>query len=154
MEWISYVLFAFNGRINRVTWLAFFAALAIAEFVSGAYLHEVSSMPAPVGAGSSPEAYFDDRASFLAGLIFLWPSVAVDVKRWHDIGRSGWFALIVYAPALGIYAAEELKHAGVLPDAPLPGALISLMGLVFLVYIILLAARKGSRGANRFGPAA
>jgi hypothetical protein len=28
-----------------------------------------------------------------------------------------------------------------------------MMGLAFLVYIILLGARKGSAAANRFGPA-
>ena len=110
-------------------------------------------IPAPAGTVSAAEVYFDDPAAFLAGLIFLWPSLAVDVKRWHDIGRSGWFTLIVYGPVLAVYAVEELKAADALPDTPLPGALISVMGLVFLVYIILLAARKGSRGANRFGPA-
>jgi uncharacterized membrane protein YhaH (DUF805 family) len=153
MEWISYISFALNGRINRVTWLAFFAVLAIAESVSGAVLRDLWSMPSQAGGSVSPEAYFQDRAGFLAGLIFLWPSVAVDVKRWHDIGKSGWLTLAVYGPVLTIYSAEELKSAGVLPAAPLPGALISLIGLGFLVYIILLAAKKGSPAANRFGPA-
>ena len=78
-------------------------------------------MQAPAAGGNSLEAYFDDRAAFVAGLIFLWPSVAVDVKRWHDIGRSGWFTLIVYAPVFAMYLLEELKHAGVIPATPLPG---------------------------------
>ncbi len=153
MERIAYILFAFEGRINRITWLVFFAALSIAESVSAAFFREVSGMPGPAGAGSSLEAYFDDRAALLAGLIFLWPSVAVDVKRWHDMGKSGWLTLAAYGPVLAAYFFEELKNAGVIPAAPLPGGLLSLMGLVFLVYVILLAARKSSPAANRFGAA-
>ena len=64
----------------------------------GGLLDEMSGMPAPA-AGGPLEVYFSDRAGLMAGLIFLWPALAVDVKRWHDIGRSGWFTLIFYGPA-------------------------------------------------------
>ncbi|MGO9487004.1 MAG: DUF805 domain-containing protein [Rhodomicrobium sp.] len=153
MERISYVLFAFDGRINRIAWLICFAALAIAESVLGAFLREMYGIQAPAGTGSAAEVYFGDPAAFLAGLIFLWPSLAVDVKRWHDIGRSGWLTLIAYGPVLAVYLVEKLKAADAIADTPLPPTLISLIGLVFLVYIILLAARRGSPSANRFGPA-
>ncbi len=153
MERIAYLLLASDGRINRLTWLALFVLLSIAESVSGSFLREIFGWPAPVETGIAAEAYFNDRASFLAGLIFLWPSVAVDVKRWHDMGKSGWLTLAAYGPALVLYAGEELKNAGVIPDAAFPGWIFSLIGLVFLVYLIFLAARKGSSAANRFGAA-
>jgi uncharacterized membrane protein YhaH (DUF805 family) len=153
MERILHDLFTFSGRINRITWLAFFLALAAAESLSGALLRDMLGIDAPAAGGTSLEDYFNDRAGFVAGLIFLWPALAVDVKRWHDIGRSGWLALIAYGPVFAMYLLEELKNAGFIPATPLPGPLLSMMGLAFLVYIILLGARKGPAAANRFGPA-
>ena len=153
MERILHVLLAFSGRINRITWLVFFLALAAAESFSGTLLRDMLAMQAPAAGGTSLEDYFNDRAGFVAGMIFLWPSLAVDVKRWHDIGKSGWLTLIVYGPVFAMYLLEELKNAGLIPATPVPGPLLSMMGLAFLVYIILLGARKGSAAANRFGPA-
>ena len=153
MERILHGLFAFSGRIGRITWLLFFLALAAAESLSGTLLRDMLGMQAPAGGGTSLEDYFNDRAGFVAGLIFLWPSLAVDVKRWHDIGKSGWLTLIVYGPVFAMYLLEELKNAGFIPATPLTAPLFAMMGLAFLVYIILLGAGKGSAAANRFGPA-
>lgn len=153
MERILHNLFAFSGRIDRITWLVFFLMLAAAESFLGALLRDMLDMPAPPAGGISLEDYFNDRAGFVAGLIFLWPSLAIDVKRWHDIGKSGWLTLIVYGPVFAMYLLQELKNAGLIPATPLPGPLLSIMGLAFLVYIILLGAGKGSSAANRFGPA-
>ena len=48
----------------------------------------------------------------LMSLFFLTPSLAVSVRRLHDIGKSGWFLLITLIPVVGsiifiIYAAQE-----------------------------------------------
>jgi uncharacterized membrane protein YhaH (DUF805 family) len=153
MAWINHILFGFQGRINRVTWLGFFVALAVGEALLGAALHRMTGIPA-AAAGAPPEEFFNDRAVFVAELIFFWPSVAVDVKRWHDIGRSGWLTLIAYVPAFALFLAGELKGAGLIPQTPLPAPVMSTLGLVFLVYFVLLAARRGACGANRFGEAA
>jgi uncharacterized membrane protein YhaH (DUF805 family) len=144
-------LFAFKGRINRITWFVFFLTLAAMESVAGTLLEGMLGATAPV-AGSNPlEAYFSGRAEFAAALIFLWPSLAIDVKRWHDIGRSGWLTLIAYGPAFALFLAEQLKQAGAISGTPLPEPLLATMALVFLVYLILLGGRKGSAAANRFG---
>ncbi|MGO9172866.1 MAG: DUF805 domain-containing protein [Rhodomicrobium sp.] len=151
MERVAYVLFELNGRIKRVTWLTYFGALLIAETSAEFLFRWLFDFPA--ADSSSPAAYFDDSAGLLAGLIFLWPSVAVDVKRWHDIGQSGWLTLIAYGPLFALYVLE-LGFAGTAAiSEKAVTALTSLMGLVFLVYLILLAARKGTPAANRFGPA-
>ncbi|ANE44004.1 DUF805 domain-containing protein [Deinococcus puniceus] len=34
-------------------------------------------------------------------LIFFVPSLAVDIRRLHDIGRSGWWYLIIFIPLAG-----------------------------------------------------
>lgn len=40
--------------------------------------------------------------SGLYGLIVLIPSLAVTVRRLHDIGRTGWWVLICLVPCLGL----------------------------------------------------
>ena len=34
-------------------------------------------------------------------LLFLYPSLAVYTKRWHDRGKSGWWSLIALVPLIG-----------------------------------------------------
>jgi uncharacterized membrane protein YhaH (DUF805 family) len=153
MQRVFYVLLNFDGRIKRLTWLVFFLAISAAEYCCELLFRNVFHISGALGSGQGLFAadYFGDRATLLAGLIFLWPSLALDVKRWHDMGRSGYYTLIVNGPILAIYAAALTRAA----DVPEPQAsrLMTLLALIFLVYFILLAARKGTPGANRFGPA-
>ena len=44
----------------------------------------------------------------IAGLIFLWPALAIQTKRWHDRNKSGWWCLIMLIPYIGpIWAGIE-----------------------------------------------
>lgn len=46
-------------------------------------------------------------ANVLAGLVaigLLIPNIAVSVRRFHDIGKSGWWALIFIIPLVGLIA--------------------------------------------------
>lgn len=54
--------------------------------------------------------------------LFVIPSLAVQVRRFHDQDKSGWFILMGFIPAAG--------------------------GLIVLIFMCL----PGTRGANRFGP--
>jgi uncharacterized membrane protein YhaH (DUF805 family) len=55
------------------------------------------------------------------GLVFFIPSLAVQVRRFHDQDKSGWFILLGLIPYLG--------------------------GLILLIFMCL----EGTRGHNRFG---
>uniref|UniRef100_UPI00261C09FD DUF805 domain-containing protein n=1 Tax=uncultured Pseudoalteromonas sp. TaxID=114053 RepID=UPI00261C09FD len=35
-------------------------------------------------------------------ILFQWPLMASQVKRWHDIGKSGWNCLIWFVPFVGL----------------------------------------------------
>jgi len=61
--------------------------------------------------------------SSLFSLAMLVPSLAVGVRRLHDIGRSGWWLLIALVPVIG-----------------------------FIILIIFLV-KKGDEEANEYGPA-
>jgi uncharacterized membrane protein YhaH (DUF805 family) len=55
-------------------------------------------------------------------LVFLIPGIAVQVRRFHDQDKSGWFVLLGLIPYIG--------------------------GLILFVFMCL----EGTRGPNRFGP--
>lgn len=41
-------------------------------------------------------------------LVFLWPKIAISVKRWHDRNKSGWWVFINLIPIVGpIWALVE-----------------------------------------------
>lgn len=61
----------------------------------------------------------------LAGIFMAaWWSLATQVKRWHDLGHSGWMVLLNFIPVLG-----------------------------FIICVINLGFLKGKPGPNRFDPA-
>jgi uncharacterized membrane protein YhaH (DUF805 family) len=35
-------------------------------------------------------------------VLTFWPVVAVNVKRWHDRGKPGWWCFLTFAPLIGI----------------------------------------------------
>lgn len=42
----------------------------------------------------------------LLSLALLIPSIAVGIRRFHDIGKSGWWLLLVFIPLLGAIAVN------------------------------------------------
>lgn len=94
IDW-GYLLFAFDGRINRAKfWLAY----AILWIVSVVIIGAVVAMDSSFG-------YFIG-AVFYIGLI--WVGLAVNIKRWHDRDKSGWWVLIAFIPLIGgIWALVE-----------------------------------------------
>lgn len=58
----------------------------------------------------------------IAGLALLLPSIAVGVRRLHDLDKSGWWLLIALVPLVGI------------------------------IVLIIFFVQKGTTGPNRFGP--
>jgi uncharacterized membrane protein YhaH (DUF805 family) len=79
-----------------------------------------------IGAGTSGE----ESALLVIAIVLgvLWalgtviPGLAVQVRRFHDQDKSGWFVLLGFIPYLG--------------------------GLIVLVFMLF----EGTAGANRFGP--
>jgi uncharacterized membrane protein YhaH (DUF805 family) len=60
--------------------------------------------------------------STLVELLLFLPSLAVGIRRLHDIDRSGWWTLLGFVPFIG------------------------------WIMLIIWACTKGSLGPNRFGP--
>lgn len=55
------------------------------------------------------QSYDTEDLGFLLKLVIIWCSLAVQAKRWHDRGKSGWMSLIIFIPLVGpIWSFIEL----------------------------------------------
>lgn len=126
----------FNGRSRRMEYWMFalflFVVYMVAWFVLGAMF--ATSMPPASEIGPdgqmSPEAAAGMMTAMgpmfivfcLLWLVFLLPSLAVTVRRFHDQDKSGWMVLLMFVPIIG--------------------------GLIVLIFMLL----PGTEGPNRYGP--
>lgn len=110
MDW-KFLFSTFDGRIGRQSfWIGHVVLIAVSAAV-----HIV--IGAAVG--------MDEIGRTIAGIItlaLLYPSLAVDVKRLHDRGKSGWWILLLLIPVIGA-----------------------------VWFVIELGCLRGTPGANRFG---
>ncbi|MHA2428105.1 MAG: DUF805 domain-containing protein [Candidatus Hermodarchaeia archaeon] len=92
MKWYIAVLKKyedFSGRAHRKEYWMFWLINLIIQF--GLVIFEVQILPE---SGTS-------NLSSLYSLIILFPTLAVTVRRLHDIGRSGWWLLLGLVPLIG-----------------------------------------------------
>ena len=117
MEWMTLPLkryAEFTGRSRRKEYWMFLLGVFIAVIV-------LSIIEGIVGlSGMVGGVYGPLTTLFFLGILV--PSIAVQVRRFHDQDKSGWFVLLGLIPFLG--------------------------GLAVLVFMCL----EGTRGPNRFGP--
>ena len=100
-----------RGRISRRSfWLHGVLALLVLGLV-GVALLRIAGVGAQFAEGA-------------VNVVLAWPAAALSAKRWHDIDRSGWFALVTLVPGIG-----------------------------WLVSLIANGLLRGTAGPNRFGPA-
>jgi len=135
----------FRGRSTRTEVIAFYL---LTSFVTMAFTILFGIF--------SP---FDFRGEWVAGQIvqflFLCPTLALSVRRFHDHGRSGWW-LLVALPVLGANLWKSYwtvfsmdRFAGLYHDLPwlAEGAAL----LCVLTYLGLLFW-EDEEGTNRYGP--
>jgi uncharacterized membrane protein YhaH (DUF805 family) len=126
MEWMLLPLrrYAdFKGRSRRKEYWMFALLLIVIYSVLMVPLM-MGGMAAAMAGDQGPGALFYGGVVLVMifGLAVLVPSIAVQVRRFHDQDRSGWMVLIGLIPYVG--------------------------GLILLVFMCL----EGTRGPNRFGP--
>ncbi|MGD2251724.1 MAG: DUF805 domain-containing protein [Anaerolineales bacterium] len=89
------LLFSFEGRINRQPFWLFALPIGLIGMLLAAFIYFVSFR-----IGLILTAIF--------GLLIIYPSLAVAVKRWHDLDKSGWWMCIALVPVVGqIWALVE-----------------------------------------------
>ncbi|MDD5326312.1 MAG: DUF805 domain-containing protein [Phycisphaerae bacterium] len=84
---ITEILFSFNGRIGRAKfWAVYLSTLALFAFFAGVF----SVLEDTIGG-----------IGIVVLIPFLWIMIATQVKRWHDLGSTGWMSLINLIPFIG-----------------------------------------------------
>lgn len=87
------------------------------------------------------------------GVLFIWPSIVLQTKRLHDMGRTGWLQLAPYGVMLvvGFVIAAVMGGQfglGAGGAATIGGAI---MGLIGLGYAIWVGATDSQPSRNQFG---
>jgi uncharacterized membrane protein YhaH (DUF805 family) len=104
---VTHMLFGFRGRLKRLPWW-------------------IATIMVDLALGMSAAIFGKPRLSilFFLGLapFLIWITVAVQIKRWHDRDKSGWWFLINFVPIIG-----------------------------WLWVLVECGFLRGSDGANRFG---
>jgi len=141
-------LLSFDGRLRRRSWwiLGILLGLVqwIAEELTIAALDPQSGSFADPWAEPSPASV---AIRVIAAVVFLWPNLALSVKRAHDRDHSGLPAAIVtvVVTAASLFVVDD--PAG-LAEWMIIGVLIA--GLIWLV--VVLGVLDGTPGPNRYGP--
>ena len=92
---IVWLLFSFRGRIRRIEYWAVSITIGFIILLPAYVVFEPYSEQANI--------YVDIMAIFL-----LWPSLAIQAKRWHDRDKSALWILINLVPVIGfIWAIIE-----------------------------------------------
>ena len=107
--------FNFKGRAQRKEYWSFILFNFIIGSVLG--LLAINSQ----GADTEKLNIFEKISNIYTLGVFI-PSIAVWVRRIHDVGKSGWWLLLAFIPILGA------------------------------IYLIYLSVKDSEPGDNRFGP--
>ena len=97
------LLFSFNGRISRQPYWLFTCAATILVLTPAIFIFGFVS--------DAAHTFFDASA-----FVLIWPAYAVQVKRWHDRDKSGWWVLVNLIPIVGFFVA--LVENGFLEGTP------------------------------------
>ena len=99
------LLFSFQGRINRAKyWLVLVGMWVVVAVVFGALFAPMMTAADPSAAMASMGAISFIVMAVLY-ILLIWIGLAVQVKRWHDRNKSGWWVLIALVPFIGVFWA-------------------------------------------------
>jgi uncharacterized membrane protein YhaH (DUF805 family) len=124
MEWMLLPLkrYAdFSGRSRRMEYWMFTLGILIAELLLVALLAAAGSFAPENDNAPSVMGLLVTGVFFVFVVAIIVPSLAVQVRRFHDLDKSGWSVLLAFIPFVG--------------------------GLIVLVFMCM----PGTRGPNRFG---
>ncbi|WP_299195177.1 DUF805 domain-containing protein [uncultured Amphritea sp.] len=87
---LKQILFSFQGRIGRKFFWLTALGMLVAEMVVFGLLTALTVS--------------DEVLMIFVGLVYIplvWVGLAIQVKRWHDRNKSGWWVLLNLVPLIG-----------------------------------------------------
>jgi uncharacterized membrane protein YhaH (DUF805 family) len=153
--------FSHRGRISRKTWWIFYCLAWFCLFCVLVETRRMILLGVETPQKSSVAEYIIITVFKVLGLMMLWIGFAGLIKRWHDQGKSGWSAALLFVPIilyplfLIFFSFVDLNGFGGL-DHRWMGGIFALMSLLLFVPVFVACAvagfQPGTRGPNRFGP--
>lgn len=129
--------FSFKGRLRRRDYWLCNLALGVAM--------GVIIFPLIIALKIQPE----DPRFQAATLVFLWPSIAILVKRIHDRDKTGWMAANYWVPSLVSMGLSFLSD----PEFAMWKVFVDIgTGMVGLWYLVEFGFMDGTQGKNAYGP--
>ncbi len=105
--WWQWYLFSFQGRVSRRHFWMFIVFSILYSYAAAIYAQFLFSALIEI-------AVLIKIVHWLYILLLTYIGIAVQVKRWHDTDRSGWWVLVNLVPIIGnIYA---LAVCGFIPS--------------------------------------
>lgn len=87
------LLFSFDGNIGRrLFWIITLIILGLNAEIGHIFSHFNENNPMTISLGSISILWF---------ILVVWIMLAIQVKRCHDIGKSGWWVTINLIPIFG-----------------------------------------------------
>jgi len=153
MRWLRNVYFRADGRIGRRTWWIAWGILLAAEVAANHFLSGAMSNDKAFVDGTWPnlQAILADLSGWIVALIFLWPNIAMNAKRFHDRDMSGWWWLLFVVPFLLGAAVAISPYGGTADPSPAAGWTLLLSGVTAMATLIMLGFLRGTPGPNRYG---
>jgi len=151
------LLFSFNGRINRVQFWMGSIGIALFGFVASMML--LFSGGTSALSADTPQAA---AAAFMGAIMWLFPLLligswcgfALQIKRFHDRGRSGYWTMLplaVAVPAMMTLFNAALSGASMAELEASMTPFVIASWVVNIGFFIDLGCLPGKEGPNRFG---
>ena len=103
------LLFGFDGRIGRIAFWTVQAPVLILFWLYGQHVD-------PLLARWFPYSVFEGlTVAMILAAPLIWVQCAIVIKRCHDRGKSGFWALLLFIPVIGLLWL--LVDCGLLPGA-------------------------------------
>lgn len=154
----------FNGRESRRAFWPYVAVMVVVSFLAMGLAMSAFVIPVllAVEAGDTPNIFVAMTPFFLTVLAFVGLLAAAVVRRLHDRGFSGWWALpTALLLMVGIVAFGMEMNAFLAGDNIEDEAFAGLFALLFLVNVLYIASLAGLTTLlclpgpprpNRYGP--
>ena len=92
------LLFLWRGRISRADWwLGGFSSVFVAGLL---FLFDIITSSNGISSDGSLAAYIQEEAGLVIAT-FIYIQVCLTIKRYHDIGVSGYYSLLLFIPVIG-----------------------------------------------------
>lgn len=141
--------FQYSGRASRSEFWWFFLFVLFARLALGAFKHIV--LMTSQGLGTALELVVT-----MISLILILPTVAVQVRRLHDVGHSGWWVgllwcLLTILFVLSLFWNASIRSTGSGDPYQSSIMVIALATAVVWVWVFFLTIKRGDAGPNRYG---